>query len=117
MESPTRPVKGVLDVLQQMSQDGWSFAYPQDETGQIIAGYAIRTWPDGWWDGLVLHSEHHAEAIRANPDNHITWHHDGPALTVTHAVHTLPPPTPNPAAPTTPHPQPHLPTTLLRWAR
>ncbi|GAA4434917.1 hypothetical protein ACFQV2_27740 [Actinokineospora soli] len=81
-----------LDALTRLTRAGWVFTYPRDDTGGIIAGYAVRLWPGGWWDGLILHAEHECEAIRVDPDNALTWRRDGTVVDMVAAVAELPAP-------------------------
>ena len=81
-----------LDALSRLTRSGWVFTYPRDDAGDIIAGYAVRMWPGGWWDGLIVHAEHECEAFRVDPDNALTWRRDGTVVDMAAAVTALPAP-------------------------
>ena len=81
-----------LAALGALSRAGWVFNYPRDDRGEVIAGYAVRMWPGGWWDGLILHSEDRCEAMRVDPSDVLTWQREGTVVDVVAALTGLPAP-------------------------
>lgn len=84
-----------LRKLVDLRDGGWLFV-PRRVDGELDRLDAVRTWPDGTADAVMVKYVNDAAALRIDPDGGLVWIREGTLAEVTDALLTLPPPgTPN----------------------
>jgi hypothetical protein len=86
-----------LRRLIDLRDGGWLFV-PRRVDGELDRLDAVRTWPDGSADAIMINYVTDAAALRIDPSGGLVWMREGTLAEVADALLTLPPPG-NPDAP------------------
>jgi hypothetical protein len=78
-----------LGRLVDLREAGWLFV-PKVSGDDLVRLDAIRTWPDGTADALMIRFTTDAGAFRITPAGDRVWQHDGGLAEVVDAVLALP---------------------------
>jgi hypothetical protein len=85
-----------LAHLADLVSGGWVFV-PVLTDGQLSAVQGARIWPTYWADVIDVRYTTDAQALRADPDGHVVWKHEGTLVDVVQALLELPAPDAVPA--------------------
>jgi hypothetical protein len=80
-----------LSRLLDLRDGGWIFV-PRRVDGEVDRLDAVRTWPDGTADAIMIKYVTDAAALRVDPDGGLVWMREGTLTEVADALLTLPPP-------------------------